>query len=1290
MDGISPPQHLDLRSEDLSGEWRRWQRAFSDYLLAIDLTATTKATERRKLALFRHAGGEDVRELYSQMEFMTAPDEDGNTAEIDEGATGRKLDDVIQRFHDYCNPRSGIVVSRYKFHSSSQNGDTIDVYLMKLRRLSEGCQFGNQKDSLIRDKLLFGLDDEKERERLMRETDEKLSLEYVIRSLRVAEKSGRLKLQKTLDDKPEEVGAINNFARKSDRDRSTSKAGRSKPRCDNCGKNHYKGQRCPAYGTQCKKCNRFNHWAQVCKQAKQVDETEGQDDAEEVYLGEVCDIAAVNPSTTDSWYANLKLHTAQLKGQSVRFKLDTGAALSVCGPNHCTGEIIPSDKKLFGPGNTPLNCIGRIRCKITAKRETMEEYIYIVPNQKTPLLSRKACDYLKLIQVDEEQCHIGSVHIDGKLFTGLGRVGREYSIKLKEKAIPYAIHVPRPISFPLRSKADTALDRMVQDGVIAKVGPNEPTMWCAPMVVVPKANREEVRIVSDFAELNTYIQREIHPMSTVDASLAMLDGGKVFSKIDANSGFWQIPLSEDSSYLTTFLTHKGRFRYLRLPQGLSSSPEIFSAEMNRILDGCEGVVIHMDDLLVYGKDQKQHDERLQAVLDKIARAGMTLNKEKCKFSASSVEFLGHLIDQQGIHAGPRLQGILDFPRPTDIHGIRSFLGMANQYAKFSSDLADITEPLRALLKGTWLWSEAQESAFLKVKSIFQNAPVLATYDVNRETIVTTDASKVGIGATLTQIQNDGTRRLVSAASRSLTDTEQRYATIEKESLGVCWAMEKFAPYILGMKNVMIETDHQPLVTLFGNMFLDRLPPRIQGFKLRLQRFQYTMKHIKGAMNITADALSRYTSAEPELSDTERINEIEQYVSQTINPNGSDSRLEKLRADQRQDETLSRVIRFTESEWPDYLSSEDTLLKPYSERKSLLTMNKGFLMLGTRLVIPLTQREQVLNDLHRGHLGITKCQSRARCSLWWPGMSKSIEQMVKDCAECRMHTNKQLEPLRPTETPDRPWQVLGTDLLHFKGQTYLLVIDYYSRYPELALMGNTDFSSKKVVTMLKSMFSRHGIPELVHSDNGPQYASREFADFSAQYGFQHVTSSPEYHRGNGAAEKGVQTVKRMLAKEHDPYLALLAYRSSPQFGLYSPAELLMGRKLRTTVVTHPDDLLPKQPDHARFMSSNDQYKARMKQNHDSNIKVRDLPTVQPGEDVWISDKQRSGTVVTASDKLTRKSVVDTKTGKLVRNRSDIVSLKPTAPIRRSARISKPNSSEGADEGSISDIGKCRYV
>ena len=319
------------------------------------------------------------------------------------------------------------------------------------------------------------------------------------------------------------------------------------------------------------------------------------------------------------------------------------------------------------------------------------------------------------------------------------------------------------------------------------------------------------------------------------------------------------------------------------------------------------------------------------------------------------------------------------------------------------------------------------------------------------------------------------------------------------------------------------------------------------------------------------------------------------------------------------------------------------------------------MLGTRLVIPLNQRASILEDIHRGHLGITRSQTRARLSVWWPSMSLAIKEFVKCCRTCNEESRKPVEPLRPTATPERPWQMLGSDLFHFGGQTYLLLVDYYSRYPEIALLGR-DTSSANVINHMKSIFSRHGIPDCLLSDNGPQYASNEFRSFATEYGFTHVTSSPRYPRGNGTAERAVQTVKLLLKKEQDPYLALLSYRVTPQDGSYSPAQLLMGRNLRSTLTTHPDTLAPKLPDHAEFRQLNDTYKDNMKHNHDNRY-VRDLRPIDSGERVVVRDNKQHGTVVGESQDCTRSVIVSCDSGQpLRRNRAAIIATPVNNDIR----------------------------
>ena len=207
-------------------------------------------------------------------------------------------------------------------------------------------------------------------------------------------------------------------------------------------------------------------------------------------------------------------------------------------------------------------------------------------------------------------------------------------------------------------------------------------------------------------------------MPTTEQTLAKLSGAKIMSKLDANSGFWQRKLSENSKLVTTFITPWGRYCFTRLPFGISSAPEHFQKAMQRILEGLDGVECQVDDILVFGETQEQHDKRLIAVLERVADASVTLNLEKCKFSTDKVEFLGHVIGKDGVQIDPtKVEAVTQMGEPTDIAQLRRFLGMVNQVGKCIPNLADITKPLRVLLSksNAWLWTEAQQKVFDDVK-----------------------------------------------------------------------------------------------------------------------------------------------------------------------------------------------------------------------------------------------------------------------------------------------------------------------------------------------------------------------------------------------------------------------------------------------------------------------------------------------------------------------------------------------------------------------------------------------
>ena len=628
-----------------------------------------------------------------------------------------------------------------------------------------------------------------------------------------------------------------------------------------------------------------------------------------------------------------------------------------------------------------------------------------------------------------------------KVFQGLGTLGGEYDIKLQPGAKPFALFTPRHVPIPLRQSVTEELVRMEKAGVISKV--SEPTPWCAGMVVVPKKTGK-VRICVDLKPLNKWVFREVHPLPKIDETLAQLSGAKIFCKLDANSGFWQIPLSQSSRLLTTFITPTGRFCFNKLPFGISSAPELFQRRMSEILFGLAGVQCLMDDILVYGKDQAEHDTRLEVVLTQIAQAGVTLNPDKCEFNRSSLTFLGHVIDATGIHPDPgKTKAIRELKAPTTVTELRRFLGMANQLGKFTPHLATLTQPLRELLTKSraWTWGPVQSTAFQQVKDELSKPTTLAHYNPAAPTKLSADASSYGLGAVLLQ-QSEGDWKAVTFASRTMTDTEQRYAQIEKEALATTWACEKFSSFIIG-KHILIETDHKPLVPLLGEKHLDRLPPRVLRFRLRLDRFDYDIQHVPGKELYTADALSRAPLTEPqgvqctlqqELAELCMLKAIENLPAATTT-------LESYKAAQSEDPVCTVLSRYCRDGWPNKHDIDPTL-KPYWEARGEISVGEGLLLRGNRIVVPKALHQETLRKLHTGHQGIVRCRLRANSSVWWPGLSKQLKEYVSKCQECARTSIPNKEPLIPSSLPNYPWQTVATDLFHLNGTTYLVTVDYF--------------------------------------------------------------------------------------------------------------------------------------------------------------------------------------------------------------------------------------------------------
>lgn len=827
-------------------------------------------------------------------------------------------------------------------------------------------------------------------------------------------------------------------------------------------------------------------------------------------------------------------------------------------------------------------------------------------------------------------------------------------VVLHDGATPYALTCPRRVGVNLLEPCRKKLDEMEKEGVIRKV--TEPTDWCAPMVPMLKRSGE-VRICVDLKVLNKSVKRERFILPTVEDITHKLARMKVFTKLDAKSGYHQIPLDVESQLLTTFITPFGRYCFQRLPEGIFCAPEIFQREMTEILSGVEGVFVYMDDILVFGVDDESHDKALKEVLDRLKKANIVLNEGKCSYRKSEIEFLGFVFDEHGMKPdSKKVEAIDKMKTPENVDELRTFLGSVQYLGRFIPNLSVKLKPLNDLLcKNTqWVWDTPQMTTFQHIKASLLKAPNLAFYEIGRKTKVSADASSFGIGGALFQKHEKGWLP-VAFVSRTLTETKRRYAQIEKGLLAVVWTCERLDRFLVGCDSFALLTDHKPLVPLIKDKDIDKAPVRCQRMLLRLLRYNPVVENCPGKDLVVADQLSRLPLEQS--SDTDCENDINLYVDSVISGIPiTKSRLDQMRDALQSDSVLSQVVYYTVNGWPEHYRDISLDVRPYYDSRMSLSVYNGLLLYGSRIVVPPVHRERVLDKIHEGHFGIEKCRERARFSVWWPGLSNAIKLKVANCIMCQTRQNSNnSEPLIPTPLPDRPWQRLAADMLEFENHQYLVMVDYFSRYIEL-LPISTPATSKKVIDAFKVVFARFGVPEELLTDNGPQFSSHDFKSFAGSFDINHITSSPHFHQSNGLAERAVQTAKRILGTG-DVALGLMTYRSTPVLATgVSPAHLLMGRNIRTTLPVLPDKLQPQWPDMKKVISQESKVKQKYASNFNVRKRARSLSKLNSGENVRVkldTDKYWGSPVKVSSSANTPRSYVVERDGvKYRRNRKHL--------------------------------------
>ena len=682
----------------------------------------------------------------------------------------------------------------------------------------------------------------------------------------------------------------------------------------------------------------------------------------------------------------------------------------------------------------------------------------------------------------------------------------------------------RPIPYAVKAKVEEELDRLVAEGTLEPVQMAE---WASPIVPVVKSDKKSVRICGDFKQtLNPVAKLDKYPIPKVEDLFVKLTGGSTFTKIDHFQAYLQVPVDDESKNYVVINTHKGLFKYIRLLFGISAAPRIFQRLMDNILQGIPGVIVYLDDILITGSTPQDHLQSLETVLDRLAKAGLHIKKDKCTFMSPSVTYLGHKIDSEGLHPLPsKVRAVTEAPCPINPKQLKAYLGLLTYYSKFLPNLSSLLSPLYKLLQkdATWQWGVEQQNALEKSKTLLTSSDLLVHFDPSLQIILACDASNYGIGAVLAHHWPDGSECPVAFASRSLTKTERNYSQLEKEGLSCVFGVTKFHSYLFGYPFDLI-TDHKPLLTLLNEHkpTSPQASARVRRWSLLLSAYEYTMKFRCTGEHGNADALSRVPLREiPAQTETpaELVLLMEHLADSPITA-------KQIQVWTRRDPTLSTVLHYLQHGWPAKVNSN---LSSYFSRRTELSVHEGCVLWGSRVVIPPQGRTAVLQEIHEGHTGMSRMKTLARMYVWWPRLDRDIEETVRHCSSCQMNQSAPpTAPLHPWRWLSNPWTRLHIDFTGpFMGKTFFILIDAHSKW--IDAVSTHSPSAVAAIEHLRTTFSQFGIPETIVSDNAACFTGKEFKEFVISNGIKQITSAPHHPASNGLAERAVQIVKSDLKK-----------------------------------------------------------------------------------------------------------------------------------------------------------------
>ena len=1219
---------LDIQL-DRGSDFDAWKEEWESYKLLSKLDKEEAAVQ---VATLNHCLSRETKMILSNLGLTN--DEKKDVAVI------------IQKLTTFVKGEINESFERRNFRERTQaDGESFAEFVIAIRELAKTCNFyddGCTAKNLC-DQIISGTADDEARKAMLREKGLTLTkAEEIARS----HESSTLKSEIVGKTREKFDSVSINKAQKSTY-KKQARDHTSKPEKTREHKYHAERNReAAATARKCYNCGDPNHFRRNCpkkssKTLKQVSSRREFDSDSDEYGEELNSVRFFGATDNKSApRVDVKVSKGD-KSTTVTALPDSGADISGASwalldqMGICSSRLRKSKTKPTAVNGTKMTSMGKIKVNITLGEWTVQETVDIFNELDEFIISWSACKALGIlpesypypgnfahrsrvesgIPVCEQKlsCRSGD-NVNGarrmrgaakdggkaesdadklirefpRVFDGKIRAmeGESFKIHLKEEATPFCIRTPRKVPIPLQPKMKEQLDELqAQDAIKPVTGP---AVWCAGVVMVPKKDIDDWRLCIDYSGLNKNIKREGYMSPTPAEAVADISESeaKIFTTFDCLKGYHQIPVDPDSQHLTRFITPWGQYESTRAPMGVSSISEFYNRRMDEAFEGLKGFRKIVDDVVVFDGNVENHFKHVREFVKRCDERGISLNKKKFKYGLGEAKFAGFQVSKDGYKLDEEIfTAIRNFPKPTNITDMRSFFGLANQIGGASKKVAEALKPLGDLLspRNMFVWTCDHENAFEEAKKLLSSAPILAFFDPNKPTIVSSDASRLhGLGFTVQQRNADGSLSLIQAGSRFLRDAETRYATIELELLGIEYAIKKSSMFLAGLPHFDVQTDHAPLVPILNSKRLDEIEnPRLQRIRMKLMRYHFTATWVKGSTHYAADALSRAPIGSREEVENPRISYFSFHHVRMAKVDGEslNLKLREVEKASREDLVYQELKRQIMVGFPHAKADLPEILHPFWAHRAELTIAEdGLVVHGVRLLVPKSMRRATVKQLHQSHAGKKTTNKRAAATLFWPNMENDIANAVASCQHCQDHLpSQQKQPYQERPPPERPFQEVALDIGQHGGQYFLILVDVFSGWTSSGMLGK-EMKTTKVIRKIRNYFVNTGVPDIIWSDGGPQFTSSAFKDFARDWKIEHRLSSPHFPQSNGQAEAAVKKCKRIIkanwGDEDGLAKAMILSRNTPRTkdGL-SPAEILFGKPVQDFLPAHKRALTP---------------------------------------------------------------------------------------------------------------------